>query len=323
MPILSEFEQREITLEIEASRGVAEADTPTSVLLVQDWTSQPYIGDDKTMNFDSLSSMKIEEVKKLNPQMTCGFNTPLTKPDSGVYPSWLNLLRACGMDVLDTAQSTPATPQLIVTQSTPSSMDTATIREYQAADAARNHLYTGVGGTGNISLDFIAGEIPMLGVSNFLSSYVRPNYVAPFLADKALLNAEECKAATVDGHVVSQLDGKDVCIQSLKMSNFDGRDLGIDQFFCRTVGGGARKAMQFEVIYLNPDWSSEFNPWALGESHETTNRVPFIFEHELGRVFIEKCQPINTEKVSFGKAGLKCIKQTLNVLEGFEMTFNY
>ena len=335
MPMQSEFNQREVTLEIEDVTGVAQADSPTSVLSVYDFTNQPYVGDDKVLNFDSLSNLTTEEIKKLSPKSIFGFKAPLTKPDAGVIPSWANLFRACGMNVLDTALATPAQPQLIITQSLPTEMDTATIREYQAADASRNHHYVGVGGTGNISLDFVAGSIPEITVGNFTSSYVRPDYVAPFVADRAVLNAEECKAQQVDGHVLSQLDGIDICIQSISIKNMDSRDIGVDDYMCREYSGGKRKPLQIEVIYMNPIWATptnvagaagsdaEFNPWELGESHDTTNRVPFIMNHELGTVWIGECQPINTEKLEFGKLGLKCIKQTLNVLSDFELRFNY
>lgn len=323
MPLPSEFKQRAITLEIEDVMGVAQADTPASVLLVTDFTSQVYTGEDKEIEYASLENLSAAEIKKIAPQSIFGWKTPLTKPDAGVIPSWAKLFATCGFNQLDTGPSNPPQAQLIYTLSEPSEIDTATIREYQAADDMRNHHYVGTGATGNIGLDFVAGEIPEITVSNYLSNYVRPDMVAPFVADNALVNAEECKAGNVDGHILSQLDGKDICVQSLRMQNLDGRNIGRDEFFCQTYTGGSRGVIQLEVIYMNPDWQTEFNPWELGESHEQTNRVPFIFQHELGTVFVEEVQPINTEKVAFGDAGLKCIKQTLNVLKGLELRFDY
>lgn len=316
MPRESIYKNVALTFEIEDTLGQPKADTPTSVLLTEEASVKPLEGEKKELQYDTKGAhSRAKPIQQLEQLTVFSFKAPMTRPAAGEMPSWLNVFRGCGFNIIET----DATYEL--RHAPPNEQDSATVRLYQEADTSSDHLYMGVGGSGNLSLEFQANQLVYLDVSNFITRYVRPDLTNRFDPSYGTQLSNVCETANYLGTNAVKLNNVDLCLEKLTISNVDGRgSLGMDHFFCGDKVAGEEQSITMEAIFVNPDWNTEFNPWELAESFREIQRVPFLFDHDLMRVYAAEVQPIEPEVVELGKAKIKGIKMGLNVLSELELS---
>lgn len=317
MPRESIFKNRALTLDIQDNAGTGEALTPTSVLLTEELSMQILEGDTQELNFDQLGKGgRSVPVMQKDPHNVFGWKTPISKPASGVMPSWLNIFRVCGFNITETSTA------WIMDHSSVDEMDLGTIRVFQDADATTLHQYAGIDGTGNLSIELEAGELAYMSVSNFMTSYIRPEEVPMLDLDYGDQLTNISEIPTYMGTNLVELDGTGLCLKKLTLNDVDGRDLSRDRYFCKDRVAGKEKPVIMKALFVNPNWGTEIHPWEITEAFETIQRLPFVFDHDLIRIFAEEVQPTNTQAVEIGSDGLKGIEMDLNVLSGFEISVN-
>lgn len=315
MPRKSIFKNRALTLDIQANKGTGEAVTPTSVLLTEELSVEVLAGDKHELNFDQLGKggRSVAQMHK-DPHNIFGWKTPIGKAVGGTMPSWLSIFRACGFNILDNGT------HWVMTHASQDETDYATIRVFQDADASTLHQYAGIDGTGNLSLEMEAGELAYMSVANFMTSYIRPEEVGMYVPDYGTQLTNVAEIPTYLDTNVVELDGTGLCLKKLTIPDADGRDLGRDRTFCGDTVVGKEKPVVMKATFINPNWGTEINPFEISEAIETIQRLPFIFDHGLMRIFAEEVQPLNPVPVEIGHAGLKGIEMDLNVLAGFEIS---
>lgn len=316
--LISTFKNRVLTLDIQANLGTLEPQLPTSVMLTKQITMEPLAGATETIECDDLyNGGRVAPVINTDPHSIFGWDVAMTRPAApGVMPVWVNNFRVCGFDVTNTGTA------WVIKHATSSSLDYGSVRIMQEGDLTRMHKYEGMDGNGNLALEMVAGEIPMLKVSNFMTSYIRPEMAALYVPDYG--TQKEGFGSVVDymGKNVIQLDGHDICVRSMKVNDADGRTLSRNRNFCADRVGGNPKPVTIEIEYINSDWDSEFNIFELCESWNGVQQVPFVFDHDMIRVFAEvQCQ--EPEPFEMDDDGIKGIKLKLNVLADFEISVNH
>ena len=273
----TQHDNQAILFKVEDNYNVPETTDATSVVLVDNFESDPYTGDTEVLEtYCKKGGVSSRPELMSNQHSTCSFGMPLTFPTTpGNLASWMQVLRCCNLD------ATLLTDSVELQRSALGSSDSGTLRRLMEYDDALDHEYISSGARGTVNLTIEHQKRPRFEISGMMGSYHRPELAAIINPDCEMMLVG--LAENLLGVLVNEitLDGHSLCTKKITVNNLGGATLTRDGLLCpdgdQTTVEEAQTTIDIE--FENSDWATEFNPFALSEAHESIQSVPFIFDH--------------------------------------------
>lgn len=312
------FEPRMILLGKENTEGAGAVPAliATSVLLTENSSAQIGVGDSRENKYDSnKAGSRNNPIETTNLQNKITFDTPFAFSAVPGTPGPLdNLLLCCGYDVVHDAVAKTS----VYTPAALSSIDTVHASMRADESGGKDIEYASKGMRAIFNLSIAIGERIKLNGINLEGSYIRPNEVNHLDENLGTQLNNLIASCSADSINAVTLDGKALCLESLNISNTGGLTLTKSNMSCEDAVIADATSPDGTVIYRKPNYTTEFNPFELGESHITQKSVALVFEITttgVGKLKIEaQVQPLETQRTKL-KDSTSGISQKLKFLE--------
>jgi len=253
---------------IQSVAGTPEALVGTDAILTSGLTITPYGGNTVSRNFDRETLGASPQIN-VNPQVQLQFGVELAgSGTAGTAPGWSALARACGLEeAVNAGTSVVYTPRS-------TGYEFITAQYLRSLVSGDQQVHESIDMMGNMQINLVAGELPMLQFDNFMGAYSSPTAETAVVPDRSAFISPI--AATKVNTPTLTLDSVSLCLQSLNI-NLNNQVVRQDRPGCaataitdRAIGGTiVFKAPDLDV----KDWFTEV------ESHSGTSYVALNVVH--------------------------------------------
>lgn len=288
-----------------AARTVANTEatlTGASAYKTRGLDYKAYDGDKKELQYDGDSGQNVP-VRMQNTFTSMNFKLDAAPSGTaGTVPFADIFLRACGSSapIIDATAKT-VTYKAADNQSDIAYLDCVTSH---LAQGGKDYVIKSTKMRGNIGLTLKSGEDPEFDVQ-LMGDYIRPVTAAHAAAVYGLQDTQMAVPVNAANTLLFKINNKSICVQEFSIKSLFGytanrRDLAGG---CKYTGM-KKGVVEADITFLEPDWDTEFNPYALAETDTGITHVPFELEHGTvaGKSFAINC--VDTQFMGVEKADI-------------------
>jgi len=149
----------------------------------------------------------------------------------------------------------------------------------EEAGEKRYYRYPILGARGYLGIEWKVDEDPLFKLTDIMGQYIRP--ISEEITEIKLVYPNQADPLPIgnDNTPTAKIDGKDVCLNAMTISNYSGFDVNYTNNVNCNRTRLKPKAIDGTMTIKEPDWINEFHIYEMVESHQRIMRVPLLLEH--------------------------------------------